>query len=580
MLPLATGLCLALPIAVAVAQGRSNSATGGPVVTAPFEVTGSPSGNYLSALIAGADRDTLAASTYSREALRFAPRNRELLERAFISSVSNGDMRQSFTLAERLLKLDPKNGLAYMTLGVRALKNKQFAQARTEFGKGGGGRQRDLTVTLLSAWAYAGAGDTRRALQTLERLKDERFSAFRDYHMGLIAEIAGNTAEAGKRFKAAYEAEKTTLRLVDTWARFLARRGETDDARRVYTDFDQLAPRHPVVVAALADLAANRRLTPNVTNAISGAGEVFYQLGSLGSAQNDSFLAMIYLRLGLDLAPENSLAIITLADIYERLKQYERAIDVYESVPQNSPLRGNAETQSGLILEAMGKSDQAVALLQKIVAGSPNDTEALSALANLQRARKEFPDATQTYTKVIDAIQKPSRGDWVNYYFRGISWERSKQWSKAEADFKKSLELFPDQPMALNYLGYSWVDQGINLDEGLRLLRRAVELRPTDGYIIDSLGWAHYRLGHFEEALRELEKAIELKPGDPVVNDHLGDVYWKVGRKLEAQFQWNHARDLKPEPDDLEKILKKIDSGLPEEPKPAAAEVEPSKNGG
>ena len=152
--------------------------------------------------------------------------------------------------------------------------------------------------------------------------------------------------------------------------------------------------------------------------------------------------------------------------------------------------------------------------------------------------------------------------------------------SKAEADFKKALELFPDQPMVLNYLGYSWVDQGINLEEGFRLLREAVRQRPNDGYIIDSLGWAHYRLGRYEEALKELEKAIELKPGDPVINDHLGDVYWKVGRKLEAKFQWNHARDLKPEPDDLEKILKKIEHGMDDEPKPAAAEAEAPRNGG
>ena len=224
------------------------------VVSSPFEVTASPSGNYLSALIAGADRDTLAASTYSREALRSSPRNRELLERAFISSVSNGDMRETFPLAERVLKLDSKNGLAHLALGLRALKTRQFAQARTELAKGGGGRQRDLTVTLLTGWAYAGAGDTRRALETLDKLKDERFAAFRDYHMGLIADLAGNNAEAGKRLKAAYESEKTTLRIVDTYARFLTKRGEREEAKKIYLAFDQLAPRHPLVLAALADL--------------------------------------------------------------------------------------------------------------------------------------------------------------------------------------------------------------------------------------------------------------------------------------------------------------------------------------
>ncbi len=567
---------LALTVSAGAAQERKK----GVVVSDPFEVTPSPAGNYLSALIAGADRDTHAAATYAREALRFDRRNRELLERAFIASLSNGDMREAFTLGDRLVKVDPKNGLLHLALGVRAFKAKQYGAARAEIAKGGGGRQRDLTVSLLTGWSYAGAGDFRRALESLDKLKDERFAGFRDYHMGLIADLAGNIPEATKRFKAAYEAEKTGLRVIDTYARFLSRRGEREEAKSVYQSFDQLAPRHPVVIAALGDLAAGKTLETNVPNAMAGAGEVLYQLGAVGSSQNDSFAGMIYLRMGLHLAPDNALAIITLADIYERLKQYTRAIDVYETVPLRSPLRGNADIQTGLILEAMEKSDLALKHLQGIVASTPTDIEALTALGNLQRARKEFAEAADTYTKVINAIEKPARGDWSSFYFRAIAYERSKQWPRAEADFKKALELYPDQPMALNYLGYSWVDQGLNLEESFKLLHRAVELRPNDGYVIDSLGWAHYRLGRYDEALRELEKAIELKPGDPVINDHLGDVYWRVGRKLEASFQWNHARDLKPEPDDLVNILKKIEHGMEDAPKPAAADAAPLKSGG
>jgi tetratricopeptide (TPR) repeat protein len=289
---------------------------------------------------------------------------------------------------------------------------------------------------------------------------------------------------------------------------------------------------------------------------------------------------MIYLRMSLFLEGENGLAIVTLADIFERLKQYDRALDVYDLVSARSPLHANAQIQSGLILEAMGRSDDALKQMQGIVAEEPKDIEALTALGNLQRARKDYAESAKTYSRVIDQLSAPGRGDWTLFYFRGISHERSKQWPLAEADFKKALELFPDQPLVLNYLGYSWVDQDVNLEEGLRLLRRAVQLRPDDGYIIDSLGWAHFRMGRFEEALRELERAIELKPGDPVINDHLGDVYWRVGRKLEAHFQWNHARDLKPEPEDLERILKKIESGLEDAPKPASAEAEARKNGG
>jgi len=572
---LACVLCFFAFLAVgdASAQARRNLGSG-------FEVSASPAGNYLAALIAGADRDTLAASTFFREALRFDPRNRELRERAFIASLSNGNMRESFTLAERILRVDQKNGLAHLVLATRAIQAKQWASARESLNKSGGGRQRDITAILLNAWTYAGQGAAKRAVEMLDRIKDDRFTGFRDYHAGLIFDLVGNVPEAAKRLKSSYEGEKTSLRVVDAYGRFLARRGEREEAKNVYKAFDRLLPRHPIIRAALAALDANKPLEPLIRSAGAGAAEVFYGLGAVGGQQNDSLAAMIYLRMSLFLEADNGLAIVTLADIFERLKQYERALDVYELVSEKSPLHANAQIQSSLILEAMGRSDDALQQLKDLVVAEPREIEALTALGNLQRARKDYSESAKTYTRVIDLLATPARGDWTLFYFRGIAHERSKQWPLAEADFKKALELFPDQPLVLNYLGYSWVDQNMNLDEGLRLLRRAVSLRPDDGYIIDSLGWAHFRMGRYEEALRELERAIELKPGDPVINDHLGDAYWRMGRKLEAHFQWNHARDLKPEPEDMERILKKVESGLADEPKPASAEADGKKNGG
>ena len=201
------------------------------------------------------------------------------------------------------------------------------------------------------------------------------------------------------------------------------------------------------------------------------------------------------------------------------------------------------------------------------------------ALGNVQRGRKQFAECADVYSKGISTLTKAEKSNWVIYYFRGICYERSKQWPKAEADLKKALELFPDQPHVLNYLGYSWVDQGVNLDEGMRMIRRAVEQRADDGYIVDSLGWAYYRIGNFEEAVKHLEQAVELKPEDPTINDHLGDAYWRVGRTLEAQFQWSHARDLKPEPEELVKIEEKLKSGLPDET-PSAATAEQREEAG
>ncbi len=568
-----------------VGKGMAHARETSLSIATPFEVGESASGNYLAAIVAGAERDTLAASTFFREALRSDPRNRELTERAFVAALANGNMPEAFGLAARVAAFDHANGLANLALGVEAIKAKKFAKARAVLAKGGLDRKHDVTSTLLTAWAFAGAGDTKRALATADKLKEDAFAVFRDYHAALIADSAKtgdkirDKAEATKRFKAAYGSERNTLRLVDAYARFLVEHGSREEARRVYRAFDDLAPRHPIVTAAIADIDTGKSLGPFVRDADSGAAEVLYGLGAIGGRQGDELASLIYLRLSLFLAPDNALATITLADIYERMKQEEIAIDLYDSVPKNNPLRVNADVQAALLLETLGKTKEATEHLQAVIAEHPKDQEALTALGNIQRSRKLFADSVTTYTKVLDLQPQTEKSQWLLYYYRGIANERRKNWPTAEADLKKALELYPDQPLVLNYLGYSWVDQGVNLDEAFKMLRRAVDLRARDGYVVDSLGWAYYRLGRYEEAVRELEKAVDLKPSDPVINDHLGDAYWRVNRKLEARFQWNHARDMSPDPEDLPKILEKIEKGLSDS-SPIASDQTKKKNGG
>jgi len=545
----------------------------------PFEVGPTQSGNYLAALIASDDRDTSGSAFYFRESLRGDPRNVDLIERAFAAALADGDAINGFSLAERLIARDPGNSLARLALSTRAFADGQYAAARAQLTTGDAGRAHDVTTSLLTAWSYAGAGDLRRALEIVDRGKDASVAVFRDYHAGLIADALGNPVEAQRRLKAAYEADKNTLRLADAYGRFLSRHNDVEGAKKVYEDFLTLVPNHPLIKAALADLAAGKILQPAVHNAKEGAAEVLYGLGGAGTRQGDELAALIYLRLALILRPDHDLAAVTVANLFEDIKQGDASIRAYGLVPAGSPMRESAEIQAALEFDAIGNSDEAMTRLQALVVAHPQDPEAWSALGSLQRSAKKFEEAAQSYDKALALVgPNPDRSYWTLFYFRGICFERSKQWPKAEADFKKALELFPEQPLVLNYLGYSWVDKGLNLDEALKMLRRAVDLRPTDGYIVDSLGWAHYKLGHYAEAAQELEKAIELKPADPVVNDHLGDVYWHVDRKIEAHFQWNHARDMGPEPEDLPNILKKIESGLPEDPskEPAASPAAPS----
>ena len=529
-----------------------------------LEIGNTQPGNYLSALIASADRDTLAAEVYYREALRADPRNPDLLERAFAAALSNGDEPIADSLGERLLLRDSNNNLARLAIAVHDIEQGQFATARGHLAGGDTTRLRDVTAALLTAWCYAGQSDLHRALDALDRIHDRSVLAFRDYHAGLIAGLLGNSAEAERRLKSAYDDDKNSLRFADAYAQVLAAEGDLVGATKVYEDFSAVIPHHPLIQRALEDLKTNQPLDPLVHNAKEGVAEALYGLGSAGSRQGDELPALVYLRLSLYLRPSSDLTAVTLASLFEQLRQGDQVIAAYQLVPTASPLKMGADIQIALELEGLGKTDEATRRLTEIVASRPRDVEALSALAELQRSTKKYVDAAATYDQAIAAVGIPQRDNWTLFYFRGICYERSKQWPKAEADFKEALELDPDQPLVLNYLGYSWVDQGLNLEEAFKMLRRAVELRPNDGYIVDSLGWAHFKLGQYDKATETLEKAINLKPADPILNDHLGDAYWRVNRRVEAHFQWNHARDMGPDPEDLPAILKKIELGLPD----------------
>ena len=291
----------------------------------------------------------------------------------------------------------------------------------------------------------------------------------------------------------------------------------------------------------------------------AGAAEALYGIGATLTRRGGEDLALVYLQLALYLQPNHPLALLSLADLYETVKKPQMAIKVYERVPASSPLKRNAQIQLATDLDAADRSDEAIKILKGVIAEDPKDHRshhgARQYRARPQEVRRLRADLYAGHRRAAAGNDK---NNWVYYYYRGICEERSKQWRKAEADMRKALELQPEQPHVLNYLGYSWIDQGINLDEGMKMIKRAVDQRPDDGYIVDSLGWAYFRIGNYEEAVKNLERAIDLKPEDPTINDHLGDAYWRIGRTLEAKFQWAHARDLKPEPEELPKIEAKI----------------------
>jgi tetratricopeptide (TPR) repeat protein len=538
----------------------------------------SVSGSFLAARHAGNERDAAAAAAYYRSALRGDPRNNELLGRAFLAVLANGEVEEATKLAERVIQADKNDRVARLVLGVRAIKQKQYPIARQQLTQSVRGPITDLAAALLSAWTQAAPNESKAAIDALDKLNGpEWYNLFKNLHAGLILDLTGQRKDALKRFERAYQLDPTALRIVQAYGSSLARQGSKDEGLKIYKAFDEVLPRHPLITDAMADINAGKRVPPIVDSAQAGAAEALYGLGAALGRRGGEDLGLIYLQLALYLAPNHPMALLSLADLYEGVKKPELAIKVYERVPAASPMYRNAQIQRALDLDSLDRTDEAKSVLDKLIAENSNDLEAVTALGNIQRGRKQFAECADAYTKGIDTITKSDKSNWVIYYFRGICYERSKQWPKAEVDMKTALDLFPDQPLVLNYLGYSWVDQGVNLDDGMRMIQRAVEQRADDGYIVDSLGWAYFRIGNYEEAVKHLERAVELKPEDPTINDHLGDAYWKIGRVLEARFQWSHARDLKPEPEDLTKIEDKLKGGLPDE---AAAAADRAKKPG
>ncbi|MEJ1157831.1 tetratricopeptide repeat protein [Prosthecomicrobium sp. N25] len=540
-----------------------------------FGYATSLSGNYLAGRLAGSLKDIESAASYFREALSSDPGNQVLIERAFPLLLADGRIREALPLATRIVNRDKGNQLARMTLGVDALKRGQFDRARSQFSQMATRPLTDLTAAILTGWTFTAQGDVDQALKTVDRLSGpEWYGVFKNFHSGLMAELGNRKAESVKRLAAAYKADPNALRVTDAQARSLVRQGKMIEAAGVLDSFEKVIPDHPLVAELREEITAGRQPGLLISNAQSGAAELLYGLGAAIGQEGGEEMAAVYLQLALYLEPKTELPLVTLASLQGRLKQYDKAIEILERVTPASRIRPMVDIQIGRYYNLLSKFDEARKHLEASLARNPKDVDATMALGDVLRGNKKFAEAAEVYSKAIELIGPPQKSDWSLFYFRGICYERTKQWPKAEADFNKALELNPNEANVLNYLGYSWIDMGLNLDKGLDLVRQAVELKPDDGYIVDSLGWAYYRLGRYEDAVRELERAVLLRPEDPVINDHLGDAYWQVGRQLEATFQWRHSVDLKPEPEDLARVQKKLREGLREQPAPASAQNE------
>lgn len=519
-------------------------------------------GPYLSARIAGFNNDYAAAGASYADLIERGETQPQVLENALIIYSVLGDFDGAADVADIL----EDNGQSSQFIGsarmVMALRDADHDAARALLSEGGVAGP--LLDGLLAGWIEAAAGDTDAALAAFDALADqEAFTPFALRHKSYLLAMNGDYAAADEIMsgRSGDGLLNATTRGIAAHAQVMAQLDRRDDALELVSTANEATSS-----ALLRDLEARLRSGADVpfdllTSPADGMAESYFIFAALLAGDSSVTFTLLNARAAVVLRPDHVEAVILSAQLLEQQDQLELASALLEKVPAADPAFYEAEIARADLLLATDADDAAIDALDALTDSNGDTPEVWAALADALRRLEQFERAVPAYDRAIDSLPEVTERNWILFYARGIAHERQGNWAPAEADFRRALELNPDNPNVLNYLGYGLVEQRIKLDEALDMIERAVAARPDDGYITDSLAWVLYRLGRYEEAVEPMERAVMLTPLDPIINDHLGDVLWAVGRKREAEFQWRRALSLEPE-EDVDRIRRKLEVGL------------------
>jgi len=525
----------------------------------------SRTGAYLAGLSAFDNRDMEKAAELLPIALDDDLDNKTLANQTLYALLSAGRIEAGIALADRLRAKGQISALISLA-EVQALARKgDYAAAAKAVANLPGDRLLTITGPMLQAWLTLGAEGLGPALKALDPLgKIEGADALRLIQTALIQDQAKERQGAEKSFQDALQKmPKLSAQVVEFVADFWHRTGKDAEARALIEKYreqgvgqtDEVAD---FILARLEKAPEQRPIAEGPKQGMAIAlSQIAMELISEGLYGDALWMA----QLALDLDPALDSARLSLGDIQRQNRHYELAIAAYDAISPESIFYRASRLSTADCLRQSDRADAAERLLRDMISSGSDGVTAVQ-LGNLLRIEKKFKEAAEAYGVAIKEIAEPKQENWQLFYFRGISYERAGDWPPAEADFKKALELSPDEPYVLNYLAYSWVERREHLADALNMLETAVAKKPDEGFIVDSLGWAHFQLGDYDKAVVKLERAVELAPTDPVLNDHLGDALWRVGREDEARFQWRRALSFEPEADQVPLIEAKVKNGL------------------
>ncbi len=549
-------LALAIGLSVGLGQAQTES-----------QADDLPAG-LASAILAGRvaitdDNFVQMALNYDR-ALQVSPENPAFLDLAMQGHLLSGNFDRAVELAAQVRPDTSAAQIAAVLLQADEFRRGAYgaAIAATNAGRQTG----PLTDSVGLAWAQLGLGSMSDALAAFDAAIAERpeIGPFAIYHKALALALVGDLERAARLLTGEDEGPVSlTRRGVLAHVSILSQLGRFEEAIALGENMFGQNPDEDV--ARVMTMLNDGTPVPfdTVRSATDGMAEAYLLLASALMNDDGDWLPLIYARLSLALRPDHPDAIILAGQLLDRLDQFDLAQQVFDQMPADNPQYLNAKLAKVATMQRAGQTDEALAQLTTLTEERPTSVLVFSSLGDLLRREERFAEAADAYGKAIDLLQTVEQRHWVLLYTHAIALERMGAFDQAEPVFRQTLEFVPDDPQVLNYLGYSLIEKGRNLEEALDMIKRAVAGDPESGYITDSLGWAYFRLGRYDDAVPVMERAVELLPSDPILNDHLGDVYWAVGRQREARFQWSRAISFAPHPDlDLDRVRQKLDLGL------------------
>jgi Flp pilus assembly protein TadD len=553
---------IALALTIIAGPGWAETAGQPETTLAPQPPAQENAGGYLAARTALMDGSFRDAAYWFERALRDDPENFALVEGMLLSAMSLGDYDRAAQATERAAEMGFDSQFGTLALAARDARGGNFAAIRQR--QEGGAKVNPVFDELAKAWSLAGEGQMTEAIAQFDALSKQSVGgALGLYHKALALAVVGDFEGAEAVF-ASDEAKplRQFRRAVIAHAEVLSQLERNEDALGLLTEV--FNPGQDLAVEAMkARLQNDETLSWTVVRTPQeGFAEIFYSMMTALRGEADANYTLLYARAATYINPGHAEALLTTASMLVDRGQGQLAAEVYAQVPPDAPEHYLAEVGRADTLMAAGKPDAALEVMQTLSKTYPGLRSVHVAYGDMLRKEEKCEGAVRAYEQAIDLIKTPVTGDWGLYFLRAICHEKLDNHAEAEADLRQALSLKPDEPQALNFLGYSFLEQGRNFDEALDMIKRAVDAAPDNGAIVDSLAWAYFRLGRYDEALEPMERASLMEPVEPEVTDHLGDVYWAVGRKLEARFQWRRALSFNPEEDAAARIRRKLEIGL------------------